>query len=257
LADLNQQFLGRVAFVTGGGSGLGRSVARLFARGGADVVIADQDKQGGEITVAECDGNPGAALFVQADVSNDDSVAAAIAATLKAFGRLDIAVNNAGINGPAKPIGEYTLSEWGNVLDVNLTGVFISLRHEIPPMLDQGQGVIVNTSSAGGGFKGMAHVPAYVASKHGVIGLTKAAAAAYAKSGVRINAICPGPMRTPMLEQFMEASPEIGSALVSNVPLGRLAEPDEVAAAITWLCSDEASYVVGHSFAVDGGALIV
>jgi NAD(P)-dependent dehydrogenase (short-subunit alcohol dehydrogenase family) len=182
-------------------------------------------------------------------------VAAAVAVALDTFGRLDGAINNAGTTGPSASTADYSLDDWNRVLALNLTGVFLGLKHEIPPMLAQGGGAIVNTSS-GAGLVGFAGLPAYVASKHGVVGLTRAAALEYVKDGIRINAVCPGSTRTPMLEGFMGGDPAIERAMAQSAPIGRLARPDEIAQAMVWLLSDAASFVVGHALAVDGGAVV-
>ena len=249
-------FEGRVALVTGGGSGLGRAAARLLAERGARLIIADVDEEGGAHTVGECGAAGGEARFVRTDVTIESDVAAAVAAAVDEWGRLDVALNNAGINGPTKPVADYTLDEWNRVISVNLNGIFLGLRHEIPQMLAQGGGgAIVNTSS-GAGLVGFAALPAYVASKHAVLGLTKAAALAYVRDGIRINAVCPGSTRTPLLEGFMAQAPGMEEAMAQSAPIGRLARPEEIAEAMVWLCSDAASFVVGHAFSVDGGAVI-
>jgi NAD(P)-dependent dehydrogenase (short-subunit alcohol dehydrogenase family) len=250
-----RDFEGRIGLITGGGSGLGRAAARLLAERGATLVIADVDEAGGAATVADCEQAGAAARFVRTDVTVEADVEAAVAAAVEGWGRLDLAINNAGINGPMKSVADYTLDEWNRVLAVNLNGIFLGLRHEIPQMLAQGGGAIVNTSS-GAGLVGFAALPAYVASKHAVLGLTKAAALAYVKQGVRINAVCPGSTRTPLLEGFMAQAPGIEEAMTESAPIGRLARPEEIAEAMVWLCSDAASFVVGHAFSVDGGAVI-
>jgi NAD(P)-dependent dehydrogenase (short-subunit alcohol dehydrogenase family) len=250
-----QDFEGRVALVTGGGSGLGRAAARLLAERGARVVIADVDEDGGAGAVADCVTAGSDARFVRTDVTVESDVAGAVAAAVDGWGSLDVAINNAGINGPTKPVADYTLDEWNRVMSVNLNGIFLGLRHEIPQMLAQGAGAIVNTSS-GAGLVGFAALPAYVASKHAVLGLTKAAALAYVRQGIRINAVCPGSTRTPLLEGFMSQAPGMEQAMSEAAPIGRLARPEEIAEAMVWLCSDAASFVVGHAFSVDGGAVI-
>jgi NAD(P)-dependent dehydrogenase (short-subunit alcohol dehydrogenase family) len=255
VADRPRDFEGRVALVTGGASGLGRAASRILAERGAAIVVADRDEAGGAETVAECDALGGEARYIRTDVTVEDDVAAAVAAAVDGWGHLDVAINNAGINGPTKPVADYTLDEWNQVMAVNLNGIFLGLRHEIPQMVSQGGGAIVNTSS-GAGLVGFAALPAYVASKHAVLGLTKAAAIAYVQQGVRINAVCPGSTRTPLLEGFMAQAPGIEEAMAKSAPIGRLARPEEIAEAMVWLCSDAASFVVGHAFSVDGGAVI-
>ncbi len=251
-----EDFAGRVALVTGGGSGLGQAAARILAERGARVVVADVNDEGGAETVAQCQGASSEAVFVHTDVTQEDQVKAAVATAVDTWGRLDAALNNAGTTGPTKPTADYTLEEWNAVVALNLTSVFLCLKHEIPQMVGQGGGAIVNTSS-GTGLVGFAGLPGYVATKHGVIGLTRAAALEYVKSGVRVNAVCPGSTRTPMLEGFMGGDPAIEKAMEQSAPIGRLARPDEIAEAMVWLLSDSASFVVGHAFAVDGGAVVM
>lgn len=259
---------GRVALVTGGGSGIGRATALLLAERGAGVAVADIDELGARVTEelvaratgATAAGRPVVALRV--DVTSPDEVDAMVAGVAERFGRLDLAVNAAGVSGRYGATAEMPVEEWQRVIDVNLTGVFLCLRAELRHMLtghDDGGGepvegrAIVNVASAAGqmGVPGLAH---YSASKHGVIGLTRSAALECARRGLRINAVLPGTVRTPMLQRFAggdEAVDRMGAAS----PVGRVAEPDEIASAIAWLCSPEASYVTGHAFAVDGGAL--
>ena len=195
-------------------------------------------------------------MFCPTDVTREADVAAAVATALDTFGRLDAALNNVGTTGPSNLTADYALEDWNRVLALNLTGVFLGLKHEIPPMVAQGGGAIVNTSS-GAGLVGFAGLPAYVASKHGVIGLTRAAVLEYVKAGVRVNAVCPGSTRTPMLEGFMGGDPALERAMANSAPIGRLARPEEIAEAMVWLLSDAASFVVGHAFAVDGGAVVM
>ncbi len=251
-----KDFDGKVALITGGASGLGRASARLLAERGARVVIADLNDDAGAATVADCEAAGSEATYVRTDVTQDEQVAAAVATAVDAWGSLDVAINNAGINGPTKFVADYTPEEWDQVIAVNLNGIFHGIRHEVPQMVKQGGGAIVNTSS-GAGLVGFPMLPAYVASKHAVLGLTKAAALAYVRDGVRINAVCPGSTRTPLLEGFMAQSPEIEKAIAQSAPIGRLAAPEEIAEAMVWLCSDAASFVIGHAFAVDGGAVIM
>lgn len=253
---MDGDFDGRVALVTGGGSGLGQAASRLLAERGARVVVADVNTDGGAETVAQCEQAGSEAVFVRTDVTEEADVAGAVAAAVDRWGRLDCAVNNAGTTGPSKPTADYTLEEWNAVVALNLTGVFLGLKHEIPQMVAQGGGAIVNTSS-GAGLMGFAGLPAYVATKHAVLGLTKAAALEYIKAGVRVNAVCPGSARTPMLEGWMGGDPAIEKAMASSAPIGRLAQPEEIAQAMVWLLSDAASFMVGHALAVDGGAVIM
>jgi NAD(P)-dependent dehydrogenase (short-subunit alcohol dehydrogenase family) len=244
---------GRVALVTGGASGLGRASALAFAADGARVVVADVDEAGGAETVAAIEHAGGEALFVPTDVTEEGQVAALVAGALARFGGLDAALNNAGTTGGGGFTADYDVEDWHRTLALNLTAVFLCLRHEIPAMLDRGGGAIVNMAS-GAGLRGFPGLPAYVASKHGVVGLTRAAALEYAPRGVRVNAVCPGSTRTPMLEGYIAGDPKVERMMTRGVPLGRLGTPDEVARAVVWLCSDAASFVVGHAFAVDGGS---
>jgi NAD(P)-dependent dehydrogenase (short-subunit alcohol dehydrogenase family) len=247
-------FDGKVALVTGGASGLGQAAVRILAGQGARVVVADMNDELGEETAAEAKGLGGEAVYLHTDVTKESDVAAAVAKAVDTWGRLDCALNNAGTTGPSKPTADYSLDEWNSVIALNLTGVFLCLKHEIPQMVEQGGGAIVNTSS-GAGLIGFPGLPGYVASKHGVIGITKAAALEYVKAGVRVNAVCPGSTRTPMLEGFMGGDPVMEQAMANSAPIGRLARPEEIANAMVWLLSDAASFVVGHAFAVDGGAV--
>jgi len=246
---------GRAALVTGGGSGLGRASAIALARAGATVTIVDVDEQGGKETAAlvfeEVGGD---ADFVRADVTRPDEVEAMVDKAVARWGHLDCALNNAGTTGASAPTADHALDDWNRALALNLTGVFLCLKYEIPAMLERG-GAIVNMAS-GAGLVGFAGLPAYVASKHGVVGLTRASALEYASQGIRINAICPGSTRTPMLEGFMGGDPEIERMMSRAVPLKRLGRPEEIAEAVVWLCSDAASFVVGHALAVDGGSVV-
>jgi NAD(P)-dependent dehydrogenase (short-subunit alcohol dehydrogenase family) len=246
---------GKAALVTGGGSGLGRASAIALARAGATVTVVDVNENGGRETAALVSEEAGGdADFVRADVTQADEVAAMVDKTVTRWAHLDCAVNNAGTTGASAPTADYALDDWSRVLAVNLTSVFLCLKHEIPAMLQRG-GSIVNMAS-GAGLVGFPGLPAYVASKHGVVGLTKAAALEYAAQGVRINAICPGSTRTPMLEGFMGGDEQVERMMTRAVPLGRLGRPEEIAGAVVWLCSDAASFVVGHALAVDGGSVV-
>jgi NAD(P)-dependent dehydrogenase (short-subunit alcohol dehydrogenase family) len=247
---------GKVVLVTGGASGLGQAAVGLLVGGGARVVVADLQEDRGEQVVADARGAGGEAVFCRTDVTKEEDVAAAVGTALDRWGRLDGALNNAGTTGPSNNTVEYSLEDWNRVLTLNLTSVFLCLKHEVPPMVAQGGGAIVNTSS-GAGLVGFAGLPAYVASKHGVVGITRAAALEYIRSGVRINAVCPGSTRTPMLEGFMAGDPAIERAMANSAPIGRLARPEEIAQAMVWLLSEEASFMVGHALAVDGGAVVM
>ncbi len=243
----------RAGVVTGAASGLGRATVLAFARRGERIVVADRDAEQGAAVVAEAESLGGEARFVATDVTDPAACEAMVAACLDAFGTLDFAVNNAGTTGTPGSVVDYPLDAWRATMAVNLDGVFFSMRAELPHMVAAGAGAIVNVAS-GAGLVGFAGLPAYVASKHGVVGLTKSAALECAPRGVRINSVCPGTVRTPMLEGYMGGDERVERAMTAGVPLGRLGTPDEIAEAIVWLCSDAASYMVGHALVVDGGA---
>lgn len=249
---MNQDFRERVALVTGAASGIGRASALAFARSGAKVVVADLSDSGGNETVATIASEGGEAIFVRTDVSQRSEVIALIETAVARWGRLDFAHNNAGTEGVIASTHDCTEENWDTIIDTNLKGVWLCLKYEIPQMLKQGFGAIVNTSSVAG-LVGLKGCPAYAASKHGVIGLTKTAALEYAKTGVRINAVCPGLIRTPMIERQIKDDPQIEARMVSFQPFGRMGTPEEVAAAVVWLCSDAASFVSGAALQVDGG----
>jgi NAD(P)-dependent dehydrogenase (short-subunit alcohol dehydrogenase family) len=243
---------GKVALVTGGASGIGRATALAFAREGAKLVIADINEEGGQQTVHMITENGGEAIFVQVDVPNATAVEAMINKTMETYGRLDCAHNNAGIAGGGRVLtAEYAEETWHQVIAVNLTGVWLCMKYEIPQMLSQGSGAIVNTASVAGliGGRGLA---AYVASKHGVVGLTKTAALEYATQGIRVNCVCPGVIHTPMTARGL-SDPELRTRIIASEPIGRVGTPEEIAEAVVWLCSDAASFVTGHTMTVDGG----
>ncbi len=245
---------GKIALVTGGASGIGRASALLFAREGAKVVVSDVDTEGGQETVRTIEKAGGEAEFRSADVSREEEVAALIQYCVDRFGRLDCAHNNAGITGAMGPLQQIELSDWQKVLDTNLTSVFLCMKYEIPQMVLQGGGTIVNTAS-GAGVIATPFLSPYCASKHAILGITKTAAVENAQTGIRINAVLPGSTDTPMLRASMGISPEVEKMIRSSVPSGRFGEPEEIAQAALWLSSDRSSYVSGHSMLVDGAAV--
>jgi NAD(P)-dependent dehydrogenase (short-subunit alcohol dehydrogenase family) len=244
---------GGVAIVTGASSGIGRSSALFYARDGASVVVSDLDEKGGEETVRQIEDAGGTAMFVRADVSKPEECERLVAQTMERFGRLDFACNNAGIGGEASTTGEYEIEEWDRVIAINLSGVFYGMRYQIPAMLENGGGAIVNVASVLGAV-GFGTAPAYVAAKHGVVGLTKTAALEHAQQGVRVNAIGPAFIQTPMIAA-LEADRETRDMLVSLHAMGRLGTADEVAELVVFLSSDAASFITGSYHAVDGGYL--
>lgn len=243
---------GTVAVVTGAASGMGRASALAFGAQGASVVVADRDEAGGHETELLLRDAGAEAVFVPADVSRADDAERLVATALERFGRLDHAHNNAGIGGPALPTADLAEDDWDRVIAVNLKGIWLCLRAELRHMLAQGRGAIVNTAS-NVGLVGIMGAPAYVAAKHGVVGLTKVAALEYATSGVRVNCVCPGVVDTPMVDAALGGDEAARQWMVDLVPMKRMARPDEVAEAVLWLCSDGASFVNGHPLVVDAG----
>lgn len=243
---------GKVVIVTGASAGIGRATALAFGREGASVVVADVDVARGETVADEIERLGVEALFVPADISRADEVVALVARAVERFGRLDYAFNNAGVEGEAAPTGDCTLENWHRTIGINLTGTFMCMHAEIARMLETGGGSIVNNSSVAG-LVGFAGIPAYTASKHGVVGLTKAAALEYATQGIRVNAVCPGIIATEMITRFTHGDAAAAAQLLQTEPVGRLGKPEEVADAVVWLCSEQASFVTGQAIAVDGG----
>ncbi|MDQ2693482.1 MAG: SDR family oxidoreductase, partial [Chloroflexota bacterium] len=241
------------ALVTGGGSGIGQAACHAYAREGAKVVVSDIDPGGGEAVVQAVKEGGGEAIFLRADISNPDDCRALVDATVEEYGRLDVAFNNAGIGGEANLTAEYSVEGWQKVIDINLSGVFYCMKYEIPVMLQAGAGAIVNMASVLG-QAAFAQSPAYVAAKHGVVGLTKTAAVEYSHQGIRVNAVGPGFISTPLISD-LEEDQQTRDYLVSLHPMGRLGEAEEVAELVIWLSSDKASFVSGAYYAVDGGYL--
>jgi NAD(P)-dependent dehydrogenase (short-subunit alcohol dehydrogenase family) len=250
-----KRFEGKIALVTGAAGGIGRAAALAFAKEGAKVVVADIQVEGGQQTVAQIQAAGGEALFVQADVRIAAEVEALIQTTVDTYGRLDCAYNNAATEGIPGLTADCTEENFDRVIGTNLKGIWLCLKYEIPVMLKQGGGSIVNCSSLTG-LIGFPNVAAYTASKHGVLGLTKAAALEYAKSGIRINAVCPGVIDTEMANRFAGGNPDVLAYLATLEPVGRLGKPEEVAAAVLWLSSPEASFVLGAGLTVDAGMTI-
>ncbi len=243
-------FKNKVIIVTGGSFGIGKATAIAFAKQGAKIVIADWAENPETIAFIKDLGND--VIFIKCDVSRSDEVKSMVEKTIATFGRLDYAFNNAGIEGNTALTPDCTEDNWDKTIAINLKGVWLCMKYEIPEMLKQGKGVIINCSSVAGlvGFEGL---PAYVASKHGVVGLTKTAALECAKHGIRINAVCPGVIQTPMIDRLTGKKKEAIEQYTALEPLGRFGQPEEIANAVLWLCSDEASFVTGHGMAVDGG----
>jgi NAD(P)-dependent dehydrogenase (short-subunit alcohol dehydrogenase family) len=249
---MNQSFNGKVALVTGAGSGMGLATAKAFAEAGASVVLADIQEEAVRAAAEQLEASGRKALALRCDVSNDVQVSSMIERTVSSFGHLDAAFNNAGVMQRRVDTADISGDEWDRVMAINLRGVWSCMKYELRQMLRQGGGAIVNCSSIGGvvGNPGLA---AYHAAKHGVIGLTQTAALEYAARGIRINAVCPGTIKTPMVQSMTGGDPKALAEMVKGEPIGRLGEPEEIAAAVLWLCSPGASFVVGHALLVDGG----
>jgi NAD(P)-dependent dehydrogenase (short-subunit alcohol dehydrogenase family) len=248
------QFTGKVALVTGAGSGIGRASAIAFGRLGAKVVVADVAVEAAEETAALVRAENTDALVVRADVGQRDQVEELFRTAVDLYGRIDFAHNNAGISGSQALMADYSEEVWDRVIAINLKGVWLCMKYELQQMLKQGGGAIVNTSSVAG-LKGSQGVSAYVASKHGIVGLTKAAALEYARSSIRVNAVAPGTIHTKMIDRFTGGDERILQQFAEGEPVGRLGTPEEVAQAVTWLCSDGASFITGAVLSVDGGRL--
>lgn len=243
----------KVALVTGASSGIGKATAHAFARNGYATVFADRDQAAGEKALAELEPGCEECMFVRCDVAVEEDVRQLVNRTVDKFGRLDAAFNNAGIEGMQAATADSTSENFDRVIAVNLRGVWLCMREEIRQMLQQDSGgAIVNCSSVAG-LIGLPNIPAYVASKHGVIGLTRTAALEYAKSAIRVNAVCPGAIQTPMLDRYMEGSKKGREMMEATEPMGRIGRPEEIAGAVQWLCSDGASFTTGQALAVDGG----
>lgn len=252
MTQVAYDFTGTVVLITGGGSGIGRATALAFGRAGATVAVADIAVEAGEAVVREIVDAGGTAEFFAVDVADLASVTGVVEAIVERWGRLDVAHNNAGIEGKNTPLADVEPADWQRVIDVDVTSVYYSLKAEIPVMLAQGGGAIINTASASGLIGGY-NLATYTAAKHAVVGLTKAAAMDYGEQGIRINALCPGPVDTPFIAELPQV---VRDQLVFATPIGRLAEAEEIASAVLWLASDGASYVLGHAMPVDGGVVL-
>lgn len=245
-------FAGKVVLVTGAASGIGRATALAFGRAGASVVIADTSVDGGHATAAMIVEAGGKALYVNANVTRAAEVEALVEKAVNYYGRIDCAVNNAAIEEPRQSLADGEEAQFDHIMGVNVKGVWLCMKYQLRQMMEQGGGAIVNMASSAG----LAGLPAhaiYAASKHAVVGMTKSAAADYARSSIRINSVCPGAVRTPMLARALEREPKFEKKLKAAHPMGRFAEPAEVANAVLWLCSEQSSFVTGHQLAVDGG----
>jgi len=245
-------FQSKVALITGGSSGIGRATALAFAREGAKVIVASRRENESWETVRLVREAGSEGLFVKTDVSKEADVKEMVEKTIKAYGRLDFAFNNAGIEQLPTPLAEQTEETFNQITNINVKGVWLSMKYEIPQMLKNGGGAIVNTSSIAGliGFPG---IPLYVASKHAVLGLTRSTALEYAKSSIRVNAVCPGAIETEMFERFVKDNEQVRDQVMAMHPIGRSGRPEEIAHAVVWLCSDRASFITGQSLALDGG----
>jgi NAD(P)-dependent dehydrogenase (short-subunit alcohol dehydrogenase family) len=248
---MSGRFVGRSVLVTGAGSGIGRAAALAFAQEGGRLVVVDRNEADAQATASLIDKAGGEALAVGADVSDRAGCRAMVDRAVTLYGRLDVAFNNAGVGGSGFAVGDEEEIAFDRVIDVNLKGIFLSMKYEIPALLAAGGGVIVNTASVAG-LVGERGIGSYAASKHGVVGLTRTAALDYIGQGIRINAVCPGATRTQLLANWFQ-DPKVEEFILSRHPIGRIAEPEEIARAVLFLASDDASFIVGHALAVDGG----
>lgn len=253
---MNGHMAGKVALVTGGGTGIGRATALAFAQEGSKVVIASRTQATGEAVAQQIQADGGEAIWVKTDVSQADQVESLVQKTIATYGHLDYAFNNAGSGGGGGWLPEIAEADWDATIDGYLKSVFLCMKYEIPEMLKQGAGAIVNNASVDG-ERAFPWDPVYSAAKHGVLGLTKSASMQYASKGVRINAVCPGWILTPPVENILRQNPQAEQGMLQHQPIGRLGKPEEVAQAVVWLCSDKASLMVGVSMPVDGGYLTV
>lgn len=249
---MEKNFQDKVVLVTGGSYGIGRATAIAFAKRGAKVIIADwkEDKENTTLNLIKEAGSEGS--FIQCDVSKADDVKNLVDKIVSTYGTLDYAFNNAGIEGDTAPVHECTEANWDRTLNINLKGVWLCMKYEILQMLKQGKGVIVNCASVAG-LSGFAGLPAYTASKHGIVGLTKTAALENAATGIRVNAVCPGVIHTAMIDRITHGDKQLESQFTAMEPVHRMGKPEEIAEAVTWLCSESASFVTGDAMAVDGG----
>jgi NAD(P)-dependent dehydrogenase (short-subunit alcohol dehydrogenase family) len=244
-----ETFENKIVIVTGASSGIGRATAIAFAQEGAKVIVSDINDKEGEETVNMIKETKGEAFFIKCDVSKENEVKELVDKTIERHGRLDCAYNNAGIEGSPCSTTECSTENWDKTININLKGVWLCMKYEIPAMLKSGKGSIVNCSSIAG-LVGFETIPAYVASKHGVIGLTETAALEFAKNEIRVNAVCPGAIHTPMLDRFTHGEEK---KMAEQDPMGRVGRPEEISNTVLWLCSDKASYITGQAIAVDGG----